>query len=195
MPDEIVILFVGPFSWFGASDAPAVYGADEVRQCGIYLWTVPLLEGYLIYYVGETGSSFKARLREHYRRHTAARYHVYSAQEFAHGKKLCLWPGRYDPTNIKTDEECRDNCQRLTQPIQEMAALLRFFLAPMSCDKRIRRRIEATIAQTLYAAPGVIGAFQDKDILYKSRMKAEQPISCVVRSPLPLLGVPERFFA
>jgi hypothetical protein len=112
-----------------------------------------------------------------------------------HFQKLCLWPGRYDPANIKTDEECRDNCQSLTQQIQEMAEVLRFFLAPISCDKRIRRPLEAAIAQTLYAAPGIIGAFQEKGIRYGSRVKAEQPIACVVRSALPLLGVPERFFA
>jgi hypothetical protein len=47
MRDEIAISFPGPFSWFGASDAPAVYGADEVRQCGIYLWTVRLALGYV----------------------------------------------------------------------------------------------------------------------------------------------------
>jgi hypothetical protein len=61
MPDEIAISFAGPFSWFGASDASAVYAAEEVQRCGIYLWTVPLAEGHLIYYVGETGSSFNAR--------------------------------------------------------------------------------------------------------------------------------------
>jgi hypothetical protein len=147
------------------------------------------------YYVGETASSFNARLRQHYKEHGAARYHVHSAQEFARGEKFCLWPCRYDPTNIKTDEECWDICQRLTQPIQEMAGVLRFVLAPMSRDKRIRRRIEAAIAQTLYAAPGIIGAFQEKGIRYEPRVKAEEPIPCVVRSALPLLGLPERFFA
>ena len=128
MSDEIAISFAGPFSWFGASNAPAVYRADEVRQCGIYLWTVHLPQGYLIYYVGETGGSFKVRLRQHYE------------------------------------------------------------------ELRIRRRIEA-IAQTLSAAQGIIGAFQDKGIRYEPRVKAEQPIPCVVRSALPLLGLSERFFA
>ena len=176
-----------------ALDAPAVYGADEVRQCGIYLWAVPLAEGYLTYYVGETGSSFSARLRQHYKEHVAARYHVHFRKSLRVVKNSAS--GRYDPTNIKTDEECRDVCQRLTQPIQGMAGMLRFFLAPMSCDKRIRRRIEAAIAQILYAAPGTIGAFQEKSIRYEPRVKAEQPIPCVVRSALPLLGLPERFFA
>src|SRR5260221_2178337 len=195
MPNEIAISFAGPFSWFGASDAPPVYGADEVQQCGIYLWTVPLPEGYLTYYVGETGSSFDVRLRQHYKELVAARYHVYSAQEFARGEKFCLWPGSYEPENIQTDEECRDNWRRLTHPIQEMAGVLRFFLAPMSYDKRIRRRIEAAIAQPLYAAPGIIGAFQDKGIRYEPRVKAELPILCVVRSASSLLGLPERFLA
>src|SRR5580704_5607577 len=47
MPNEIATSFAGPFSWFGASDASVVYCPDAVRQCGIYLWTVPLTLGRL----------------------------------------------------------------------------------------------------------------------------------------------------
>jgi hypothetical protein len=42
-----------------------------------------------------------------------------------------------------------------------MMLALRFFLARTTCDKRLRRRIEAAIAQSLYAAPGMVGTFQD----------------------------------
>ena len=79
--DEIALSFSGPFCWPGASDSPSVYDAHEVRKAGIYLWTAPLLDGHLIYYVGETGRSFHVRLRQHYEELVAARYHVYSAVE------------------------------------------------------------------------------------------------------------------
>jgi hypothetical protein len=193
--DEISLPFFGPFSWTGTPDGPSVYEVDGVRKAGIYLWTVPLPDGHLIYYVGETGRSFDVRLRQHYEELAAARYHVYSAVEFARGEKLCVWPGHWDATDRQSDEECQANCARLSEQIQEMMLAVRFFLAPTTCDKRIRRRIEAAIAQGLYATPGIVGTFQDQGIHYWPRMSHEEPIKCVASSPVPLLGLPERFLA
>jgi hypothetical protein len=193
--DEITISFTGPFSWAGASDAPCIHDTDAVRKAGIYLWTVPLPEGHLVYYVGETGRNFSVRLRQHYGELAAARYHVYSAVDFARGEKLCLWPGRYDSIDRKTDEDCVAKLPSISEQIREMTGVLRFFLAPMSCDKRLRRRIEAAIAQSLYDSPGNAGTFQDRGIRYEPRMRAEQPIACVATSAVPLLGLPERFWA
>lgn len=195
MPDEIVVPFFGPFAWPGRPDAPSVFDAGEARKAGIYLWTVPLADGHLIYYVGETGRSFEIRLRQHYEELIAARYHIYSAVEFATGEKLMLWPGRWDVKDRKSDAECQANATRLAEPIRSMMLVLRLFLAPTTCDTRTRRRIESAIAQPLYAVPGIIGAFQDRGIRYDPRMPHESPIACVVSSPVPLLGVTERFWA
>lgn len=195
MSDEIIIPFSGPFSWLGSSDAPSVYDADEARKAGIYLWTVPLPDGHLIYYVGETGRSFNIRLRQHHEELLSARYHIYSAVEFARGEKIALWPGRFDILDRRSDEECRANCPRLSEQIRGMMLILRLFLAPMSCDTRVRRRIEAAIAQSLYATPGKVGAFQDRGVRYDPRRHAEQPFVCLASSPVPFLGVAERFWA
>jgi hypothetical protein len=190
----MIISFVGPFSWASAPDSPSVHDVPEGREPGIYLWTVPLQSGHLIYYVGDTGVSFSNGLRRHYWEHFAARYHVYSAAEFARGEKVMLWPGRWDATNSKSKEECRANCARLGEQIREMADVLRFFLAPLSCNTRIRRRIKAAIAQALYDVPGNVGAFQE-EIRYHPRRNEEEPIECVASSPVPLLGLPERFWS
>jgi hypothetical protein len=195
MSDEIKILFVGPFSWPGPADAPCVFDVEMGREAGIYLWTVPLTQGHLIYYVGETRRSFSTRLREHYTEHASAMYHVYSPAEFACGEKLLLWPGRFDATNRKSVRECVENYTNLYQQIREMTFILRFFLAPLSCAERIQRRVEAAIAQALYAAPGIVGTFQDQGIRYCSRINDEEAIPCVASSPVPLLGLPERFWA
>jgi len=195
MPDEMSVPFAGPFVWHVTPDAPSVFDTAEAHKAGIYLWTVPLPDGHLIYYVGETGRSFEIRLRQHYEELVSARYHVYSAPDFARGEKLMVWPGRWDTADRKSDAECQANATRLAEPIRNMMLVLRLFLAPMSCDTRTRRRIEAAIAQPLYAVPGKIGAFQDQGVRYEPRMPSEQAIPCVISSPVPLLGVPERFWA
>jgi hypothetical protein len=102
MSEEIIISFAGPFSWPGTPDALSVFDVSEGRKAGIYVWTVPLRDGHLIYCVGETGRTFSARLQEHYMEHAAAMYHVYSPAEFARGEKVALWPGLFDATHRKS---------------------------------------------------------------------------------------------
>lgn len=195
MAETVTVSFAGPFSWPGTSEAPSVFDVEERRQPGIYLWTVPLPDAHLIYYVGETGRDFGSRLLEHYTLHAAAMYHVYSPQEFARGEKVALWPGRFDVFDRKSVTDCIASHPRLYEPIRELTFMLRFLLAPLSCEHRIRLRVEAAIANTLYAAPGIIGAFQDRGIRYHPRQGDEQPVECVVTSPVPLLGLPDQFVA
>ncbi len=194
LPDEISVSFGGPFSWPGTPDAASIFDANEGLAAGIYLFTVPLPDGYLIYYVGETGRTFRDRLFEHYTEHASAMYHVYSPAEFARGEKVMLWPGRFDMECRKSKRECVAAYTELYGPIWEMTRMFRLFLTPLACDTRIRRRIESAIANALYATPGVVGAFQDK-VNYSPRLDGEAPIGCVVSSSARLLGLPERFEA
>jgi hypothetical protein len=195
MADKVTVRFIGPYSWPSAPDAPSVFDVEARRERGIYLWTVPQRDGYLVYYVGETGRSFQLRLLEHYKEHAACMYHVYSPAEFARGEKFCLWPGHYDPADRKSTTECIAQYSKLCAPIRELTNLYRFFLAPLSCQERIRRRIEAAIWGVLYAAPGIPGAFQDRGIRYYSRREDEEPIGCVITCPVPLIALPERLSA
>lgn len=187
-PDVLEIKFEGPFSWPGEPDAASVFGAEAARDPGIYLWTIPHDEGYLVYYVGETGQSHKVRLLEHYREHASAMYHVYSPPEFARGRKVALWPGRYDKVR-KSIAECVSAYPRLCNEIFELTQMYRFFLSPFHGEPRLRRRIEAGIAAALYSAPGLVGAFQDSGVRYDSRTVDETPIAFKVSCPAVLHGL------
>jgi len=59
MADKVTVRFIGPFSWPGAPDAPSVFDVEARQERGIYLWTIPQRDGFLVYYVGETGRSFQ----------------------------------------------------------------------------------------------------------------------------------------
>lgn len=195
MADDVTVSFAGPFSWPGTPDAPSIFEVDERRAAGIYLWTVPHGGGHLVYYVGETGRSFAERLHEHYVGHAAGMYHVYAPAEFLQGEKIVLWPGRYDASNRRSTQECIANYPKLTREIHELTYIFRFMVAPLSCDGRVRRRIEAAIADALYAAPGLAGAFQDQGIHYDRRLPGEAPVRCVTTSSVPLLGLPVELWA
>jgi hypothetical protein len=195
MPEELIVPFVGPFSWPGVPDAPSVFDVKVSREPGIYLWTVPLQNGHLVWYVGETGRKLRIRLLEHYQEHAACMYHVYSPAEFARGEKIMVWPGRYDPADRKTVQECIAQYSRMSQPVEELTHLYRFFLAPLHCEDRVRLRIEAAIAKALYDAPGLAGAFQERGIRYVPRKDNEEPVACMITTAAPFIGMPERLSA
>jgi len=194
-PEELAVSLSGPFSWPGTPDAPSVFEVEAGRLPGIYLWTVPRPEGHLVYYVGETGRRFDVRLLEHYMEHAACMYHIYSPAEFARGEKIALWPGRYDAKDPKSVVECIARYSKATSHVAALTHLYRFMLAPLACEGRIRRRIEAAIARALRAAPGLAGTFQDEGISYVHRTADETPLECVVTSPVPLIGLPDRIWA
>jgi hypothetical protein len=105
-----------------------------------------------------------------------------------------LWPGRFDMACRKPKREYIAAYPELCGPIWEMTRTFRFFLAPLACDTRLRCRIEAAIANALYATPGAGGNFQDK-VNYSPRADGEVPIGCIASSSAPLLGLPEGFEA
>ena len=105
----LTVPFAGPFAWSVGLDSPCVFAVEERHQSGIYLVTGPLPSGHLVYYVGETGTSFEKRLNAHYGNHFKAEYHVYSASELACGEKVVLWPGLIAEVGRKSEEECAEN--------------------------------------------------------------------------------------
>jgi hypothetical protein len=193
--ETIQLKFAGPFSWAGVGAAPSLFEDPMGNESGIYLWTVSLPQGHLIYYIGETGRSFATRMLEHYKEHASGFYHVYSPAEFANGRKVPLWPGRGGKSDRKSVVECMRQYAQLSSQIAEMTQIYRFFLAPTKIEVRIRRRVEAAIAIILKSSPGQVGGFQDEGVGYSPRLAGEEPISCLVLSDQPLIGMPSNFEA
>src|SRR6266498_939179 len=91
MANEYLVNFTGPFSWLGHEGTKSIFDASEGGNFGIYLWTVQLEEGELVYYVGKTNRSFSQRMKEHFEKHLAGFYHVYSPAEFRKGERKPMW--------------------------------------------------------------------------------------------------------
>lgn len=173
--DALHLAFRGPFAWVASSDAPSIFEAIEPETAGIYLWTIDRGDGHLVFYVGETGRCVCLRMAEHYREHAAGRYSLYEPASFAKGQKSCIWPG-YLAKAGRGLGQCVERSIALSPRIAEMAKLLRFFVAPTACERRLRRRAESAIADALAAVPGEIGAFQDPGIRYERRRSDESPV-------------------
>ncbi len=180
----------GPCRWYGKSE-DCLFTASVAGKSGIYLWTVPFNTKYLVYYVGETGRSFKTRFTEHTRDYLYGYYRIYAPTEFAQGKKKLVWggmwkPGRRGPQRML---EFLNRYSELSKVIYEFLGQYRIFLAPLDVKERIRQRIEAAIASKLSEHPGLIGKFQNDDIRYRPRRTDEDPISAKMISFEPILGL------
>ena len=193
MHSPLAIEFLGPYSWHGAPDAPSVFTAPVASQQGIYLWTIALPDGYITYYVGETGRSFALRMAEHFQEHAACMYTLYEPEQFARGTKVKLWPGRWGREK-RSIADCVSQSVVFAPQIAATTQLFRFFLGTTTCDRRIRQRAESGIADCLYNTPGMIGDFQDKGIRYCRRKETEQPIQFSVRCASQLMGMPAQVF-
>jgi hypothetical protein len=176
--------FSGPFSWLASDLAPSIFEAVAAQAAGIYLWTVDTPDGHLIYYVGETGVEFRQRLHQHLSRQLAGMYHIYEPGMFAVGQKHALWRGMYGRDRESSLAALVDRLPTLAPALADFVRLMRFHLAPLTCQTRLRRRIEAALARHLSRQPGLVGSFQDAGIRYAPRARRGRACRC----PLPVLG-------
>lgn len=182
--------FYGPFSWIDGKASLSIFNTDVGKESGVYLWTVNIEKGELIYYVGQTGRHFAQRMLEHFREHMSGGYHLYDPQEFRHGRKALLWPGRYGLDRESSLSKFVQHFQDLAPALVDLAGLYRFYLAPLACERRLRERIEAGIAEYLYQQPGMIGEFQDQGIRYHPRRDNEESIQILIQCQANLIGLP-----
>jgi hypothetical protein len=182
--------FSGPFSWCSPDPAISIFEAAATRMAGIYLWTVEMQDGHLIYYVGETGTEFRRRMRQHWCDQMAGLYPIYEPELFAVGQKRALWRGLYGNDREAGLAAFAQRLPTLAAALTRFVGLMQFHLAPLTCEARFRRRIESALAQHLYRQPGLVGQFQDVGIRYVPRRAGEAPIDVHCGSTAVLLGLP-----
>lgn len=191
----VTVSFEGPFSWPGLPGAPSIFESTSGRSAGIYLWTVPQ-DGYeLIYYVGETGRSFATRMQEHYKEHAAGFYHLNDVAALMDGRREMVWPGLWHAGERPTPSSCVRHLLELSPLIAALNQTYRFYVAPVECPRRVRRRIEAAIANVLAGSPPPVGTFQEEGIRYIERRADEQPVICRFANGDNLRGLPSELVA
>jgi hypothetical protein len=189
---NVSLHFVGPYSWF-PGDLPSVLEKDETTtQPGIYLWTADTPHGELVYYIGETGRSFRMRFQEHLTEQTSGWYRFDDPAVFRSGGRKRIWPGLYEAKEDRAGrwQEWLQRLPELTPSLVEFVRQMRFHLAPLECDTKPRRRIEAAIALHLRDQPGAVGAFQDPDITYWPTKPRDPPLHATVTSSTLIQGLP-----
>lgn len=190
MEGKLLVNFKGPFSWLGNGNTESIFESPEGKLSGLYLWTIKITDGELIYYVGITNRTFAQRSKEHFKEHFAGFYHLCSPTEFSQGEKIHLWNGMYGSTSEKSLTKFVNRYKELSNSMEELAKIYRFYLAPLQHERRILERIEGALAIYLYNQPGKIGEFQEKGVNYRPRWQTEEPLIAEFSSAEKLLGLP-----
>jgi hypothetical protein len=186
----LMLSFTGPYSWLPGR-LPSVFEAPAASSPGIYLWTVETTpHGELVYYVGETGRDFRSRFVEHLKEQVSGYYRLYDPAAMLQGDKRLLWRGLYGRGAEPTLAPFIENLERLAPPLRTFIGFVRFYLGPLEVDSRLRRRIEAAIADHLYGQSGPAN-FQDAGIRYDRRHPDEAPTEVRLDGVSTLRGLPE----
>jgi hypothetical protein len=190
MNSELTVEFQGPLSWIKSSANASIFYSEVAKLPGVYLWTVRTPIGDLVYYVGETGVDFRTRMREHYKEQLSGMYHIYDPDQFSLGEKRELWRGVYGKGGERDFSKFLEILPEIAPILVRFVSSILFYVAPLNFAKRLRKRFEAALANYLYAQPGVVGAFQDKNIRYDPRLQDESPVRVSINCPQVVQGIP-----
>ena len=189
--ETIELKFSGPYAWLPGLSVPSLAEVEVGTNPGIYLWTVPSTIGELVYYVGETARGFARRMDEHLTKQLSGRYRLYEPNAFLRREKNLLWRGVYgrgaEPNIVGFVTQLPNWAPALVQFVRA----IRFHVAPTTCSDRLRKRIEAALADYLKLCEEPIGSFQEKDVQYIKRRAEEEPIIVNIPWQQNVLGVPD----
>lgn len=185
--------FHGPLAWVRADDTAFIFESEISKKPGIYLWTVETPDGHLVWYVGQTRTSFRQRMKEHFKEQMSGSYGVYDPTLLAQGERKQIWPGYYGRNENSRITLFLDEMPSLCDAMVEVAKITRFFVAPMNEKPKMYRRVEGGVGRYLRDQPGVVGEFMDDALRYdRPWREGEDPWELRIKCPPEVLGMPER---
>jgi hypothetical protein len=186
--------FNGPFA-LAACDAPLIFSDAISAESGIYLWTIPYVGGgFIVMYIGETQKSFAERMKEHAIQTLGGNYRISQPNRLREGVDEVLWNGLW---RAGTRDQLPAFIERtdLSEPSRQMLRAVRVFVAPFDGDRRLRRRLEAALAQHIWSQPAPASALLPRDIRFLRLAASEAATDVDVATDGHVLGFPARLHA
>ena len=192
---EFNLLLHGPYGLCGTHEKIIFYEPIG-KEAGIYFWTVPYYQGgSIVNYIGETGESFKRRLKEHMIQTAGGNYRICDPDFEVQGVEHVLWNGLWRKGTRDRMPEFISRIMELAPVIKKSLEIAEIYVAPFKSEKRIRQRIEGAIADYIKTQPAPASNLLPKDIRYYNRGKDEEPVSVSISGGDALLGMPESLLA
>ncbi len=183
---------IGPFRLHAENN---MFESPLAELSGIYLWAIKVDDRYYIHYIGETGLSFKQRMKEHLIQLMGGNYRIPDPNDLRNGRETILWNGLWRKKERDKINEFIDQYESLAIKIKEYLQMLEIFLIPMFAEERTRKLIEGNVAAYVRAQPEQISCLLPNDIRYFSKKKDNEKsflvrFDCEVR----ILGFPETIY-
>ena len=120
---DINIEFHGPFK-LSANDDVSLFQNELSHLAGIYLLASQYDDGYLVYYIGETGQSFHTRLKDHVIQFFGGNYRIWKPEKFKKGEKEIFWNGMWKKGTRSRVPEFIDRSVELVSTIKQFVQLV-----------------------------------------------------------------------
>ncbi len=189
-PKILTIHFDGPYPAY--SETKDVLADCKQRKAGgVYFWAIKVNDSFRITHIGQTGTSFYQRMKEHIINTLGGNYRISDPDLLGRGEVKPLWNGLWrEGTRQQLPEFLRDST-RLFEAAKRNLKMERIFVAPLEIEDRMRRRIEGAIAKQIRKEKSA-GSLFPPDIRVLGRLTMEAPIPVRIVTPVKVLGLPEQ---
>jgi hypothetical protein len=188
-PKILTIHFDGPHPAY--SETRDVLADSKHRKAGgVYFWAIKVGNSYRITHIGQTGTSFYQRMKEHIINTLGGNYRISDTEALARGEVKSLWEGLWREGHRERLPEFLRDSTRLFEAARQNLKLEKIFLAPIVAEDRMRRRIEGAIAKQIRKDKTASSLFP-ADIRVLGRLTTEVPIPIRITTPVEILGLPE----
>jgi len=189
-PKILTVHFDGPYPAY--SETHDVLADSKHRKAGgVYFWAIQVGERYRITHIGQTGTSFYQRMKEHIINTLGGNYRISDPDALARGEVKSLWEGLWREGHRERLPEFLRDSTRLFEAARQNLKLENIFLAPLVTEDRMRRRIEGAIAKQIRKDKAASSLFP-ADIRVLGRLTTEVPIPIRIITPVKVLGLPEQ---
>ncbi len=189
-PKIFTIQFDGPHPAY--SETKDVLADCKHRKAGgIYFWAIKVGDSFRLTHIGQTGTSFYQRMKEHIINTLGGNYRISDADALARGEVKSLWEGLWREGHRERLPEFLHDSTRLFEAAKRNLKMEKIFLAPIVTEDRMRRRIEGAIAKQIRKDKTASSLFPP-DIRVLGRLTTESPIPVRIITPVKVLGLPEQ---
>jgi len=184
------VKFDGPHPAY--SETRDVLADCKYRKAGgIYFWAIRVGDSFRITHIGQTGTSFYQRMKEHIINTLGGNYRISESEALARGESKILWDGLWREGRRECLPEFLSGSTRLFEEAKRNLKLEKIFVAALDVEDRMRRRIEGGIAKEI-RKDKVASSLLPPDIRVLGRLTTETAIPIRIVTSVKILGLPEQ---
>jgi hypothetical protein len=187
--NTIDLEFIGPYKLTG--ERKNIFEEEVSKSQGIYLFTIAYkyIDGFLVDYVGETGRTFRQRIKEHLIATMGGNYRICDPEKLSEGKEEIIWNGLWRKGTKNKITNFIDIYENIAPIVKRYIEIHQIFLAPIAIDKSKRRLIEGELANAFRRQKLPVTSLLPSDIRYRHTSK-KLSITVTIKSSKQIFGLP-----